>query len=106
AITTPYLPEELPLKSVLHIAFAFLAAVLLILFLLLVSWAQYQQFPDRYRSFLMGILMIIAGSAVLFISVGIISTVLEIYVTFTTVFMADRLLEAAASERAYLLQME
>ena len=38
AITTPYLPEELPLKSVLHIIFAFLSALLVLLFLLLVIW--------------------------------------------------------------------
>ena len=72
AITTPYLPEELPLKSVLHIIFAFLSALLVLLFLLLVIWSQYQIYPHVYRRYLYG-------------------SALEIYVTLTSAAMAERL---------------
>ena len=91
AITTPYLPEELPLKAFLHIIFAFFSAVLLLLFLFLVSWSQYRRFPDTYWPFLMGIGVIVTVSAVLLIMVGIVSSALEIFVTFSTIFMTDRL---------------
>ena len=54
AITTPYLPEELPLKSVLHIVFAFLSAVLVLLYLLWIIRTRYQTEPGAYRPFLYG----------------------------------------------------
>lgn len=92
AITTPYLPQELPFKSVLHILFAFLSAVLLVLFLFLVVWFQYLRFPELYRPFLWGLGGIAAVSAFLLVTIGIVSTALEIFVTFTTVVMTDRLL--------------
>lgn len=95
AITTPYLPDEMPLKSFLHIVFAFLAAVLLLAFLFLVCWSQYRLFPGRYLPFLIGLAGIVSVSASLLVLVGIVSSILEIFVTFTTVIMAERLLSAA-----------
>ena len=91
AITTPYLPEELPLKSVLHIIFAFLSALLVLLFLLLVIWSQYQIYPHVYRRYLYGWLAIVGGSVLLLAAAGIISSALEIYVTLTSAAMAERL---------------
>ena len=91
AITTPYLPEELPLKSVLHIIFAFLSALLVLLFLLLVIWSQYQIYPHVYRRYLYGWLAIVCGSVLLLAAAGIISSALEIYVTLTSAAMAERL---------------
>lgn len=91
AVTTPYLPEELPLKSFLHIVFAFISTVLLLLFLTAVSWHQYRQFPDLYRPFLAGLAVITAVSAALLALVGIVSSALEIFITLTTVIMSDRL---------------
>ena len=84
AITTPYLPEELPLKSVLHIVFAFLSAVLVLLYLFWIIWTRYQTEPGAYRPFLYG------WGAIVGVSV-IISSALEIYVTLTSVAMAQRL---------------
>lgn len=91
AITTPYLPEELPLKSFLHIIFAFVAAVLLLVCLFNIIWLQYQLLPARYGSCLYAWAGIVAGSAFLLILVGIVSSALEIYFTVTTVILTRRL---------------
>lgn len=91
AITTPYLPEELPLKSVLHIVFAFLSAVLVLLYLLWIIRTRYQTEPGAYRPFLYGWGAIVGVSVILLAVAGIISSALEIYVTLTSVAMAQRL---------------
>lgn len=91
AITTPYLPEELPLKSVLHIVFAFLSAVLVLLYLFWIIRTRYQTEPGAYRPFLYGWGAIVGVSVILLAVAGIISNALEIYVTLTSVAMAQRL---------------
>lgn len=91
AITTPYLPEELPLKSVLHIIFAFLSAVLVLLYLIWIIWSRYQIYPGAYRRFLYGWGAIVGLSVLLLGVAGIVSSALEIYVTLTSVAMAERL---------------
>lgn len=93
AITTPYLPEELPFKSFLHIIFAFVAAVLLLVCLFIIIWRQYRLFPACYAPFLYAWSGIVAGSSFLLILVGIISSALEIYFTVTTVILTRRLQE-------------
>lgn len=99
AITTPYLPELLPFKAFLHIVFAFMAAVLLLVYLLLVILEQYRRDSRRYRPYLIGLGLITAGSAVLLILVGIVSSALEIFVTLTTVLMALRLTKQMEQSR-------
>lgn len=91
AITTPYLPEVLPLKAFLHIIFAFFSAVLLLCYLFLIIWKQYRRNQKRYRSYLIGLSGIVICSAVLLVIVGIVSSALEIFVTITTVIMSLRL---------------
>jgi len=93
AITTPYLPEELPFKAFLHIVFAFLSAVLLLVYLFMIIWNQYRRDPQSYISYLIGLVIITTGSAILLAIVGIVSSALEIFVTITTVIMALRLAE-------------
>ena len=63
AITTPYLPEEMPFKAVLHIIFAFLAV-------------------------LTGVILI---SIFLLVRVGSVSSALEIFVTVATSILLERL---------------
>ena len=92
AITTPYLPEEMPLKSFLHIIFAFMAAVLLLACLFLIILQEYRTDPSRYGSCLFAWAGIVAGSAFLLILVGIVSSALEIYFTITSVILTRRLL--------------
>lgn len=92
AVTTPYLPELFPFKSFLHIVFAFLAAVFLLLCLYLIIWKLYQTDRSRYRPFLLSLAGITAGSAVLLVLVGIVSSALELFFTLTSVILARRLL--------------
>ena len=92
AITTPYLPEEMPFKSFLHIIFAFMAAVLLLASLFLIILKEYRTDPSRYGSCLFAWAGIVAGSAFLLILVGIVSSALEIYFTITSVILTRRLL--------------
>ncbi|KMW16814.1 hypothetical protein [Enterocloster citroniae] len=93
AVTTPYLPEQLPLKSFLHIIFAFVSTVLLLVFLALVSWSQYPSAPRAYRPFLLGLAVIVVVSAVLLAVAGIVSSALEIFLTVTTVILSSRLVD-------------
>lgn len=93
AITTPYLPEVLPLKSFLHIVFAFLSTVLLLVFLTAVTWNRYRLDPGPYRPFLAALAVIVAVSAVLLAVAGIVSSALEIFLTVTTVILSSRLLD-------------
>ncbi|NBH74022.1 hypothetical protein D3Z51_18860 [Clostridiaceae bacterium] len=91
AVTTPYLPEKLPLKSRLHIAFAFLAAVCLILCLARIVWVLYQDNRKKYRPYLLGLVGILSFSVFLFFIAGIISSALEIFFTIALTLMVHRL---------------
>lgn len=91
AVTTPYLPDELPLKSFLHIVFAFVSTVLLLVFLFVVTWQNYRLSPGVYRPFLAGLAGIVAVSAALLALAGIVSSALEIFLTVTTVVLSRRL---------------
>ena len=91
AVTTPYLPEELPFKAFLHIVFSMAAALCLCLYLFLAAWRLRKE--DRTAGLvtlwcLAGILLV---SAVLLILVGIVSSALEIFFTFSTVFLSRNL---------------
>lgn len=92
AVTTPYLPEELPFKSFLHIIFAFLAAVFLIICLYMIVWKLYRLSPSVYWPYLFALTGITLGSAFLLFLVGIVSSALEIFFTLSAVVLVRRLL--------------
>lgn len=97
AITTPYLPDILPLRAFLHIIFAFMAAVCLIVSLFLIVWRLYRQ--DRsYRPYLVGLGGIVVCSAFLLLLAGIVSSALEIFFTIMTVVMVYRLYRRTAAD--------
>lgn len=91
AITTPYLPEELPLKAFLHIVFAFVAAVCLMICLYLIVWRLYRRDKEAYRPYLAGLAGITLFSAFLLVLAGIVSSALEIFFTISSVLMVYRL---------------
>lgn len=91
AITTPYLPESLPLKSFLHIIFAFMAAVCLILCLFFIVGKLYQLEKETYRPFLVCLIGIALFSMFLLKLAGIVSSALEIFFTISTELLAFRL---------------
>lgn len=92
ALTTPYLPDKLPLKSFLHIIFAFMAAVCLMLCLYLIVWQLYQSNREDYRSYVRCLVFITLFSGFLLVLAGIVSSALEIFFTISTVILVRRLL--------------
>ena len=91
AVTTPYLPEKLPLKSHLHILFAFLSATCLIICLWRIIWVLYLTNQEKYRPYLIGLTGIVFLSLLLFCIAGIISSALEIFFTIAATLMVRRL---------------
>lgn len=95
AVTTPYLPEQMPLKASLHIVFAFLAAACLTVCLFLIVLRLYQTAEAEnkavYRMYLAGLAVIVLISAFLFVLAGIVSSALEIFFTVSATLMAYRM---------------
>lgn len=92
ALTTPYLPEQLPLKSFLHIMFAFMAAVCLMICLFLMTWQMYRLHPCVFKPYLAALVGITVISGFLLVLAGIVSSALEIFFTISTVVLVRRLL--------------
>ena len=95
AVTTPYLPEQMPLKASLHIVFAFLAAACLTICLFFIVLRLYQTAEPKnktiYRLYLAGLAAIVLISGFLFVLAGIVSSALEIFFTVSATLMAYRL---------------
>lgn len=79
ALTTPYLPEQLPFRSFLHVLFAFLSAVCLALFVALLVFSLYRRRPDQFFLYPVGLSSILSGCILLFLAAKIISSALEIF---------------------------
>lgn len=94
AVTTPYLPDSFPLEAFLHVAFAFVSSLLLLLCLYLTIWRlaslseAARQLLRPYRAALIGITAI---SALLLLIAGIISTALELFFVVSTTLMVQQL---------------
>lgn len=93
ALTTPYLPEQLPLKSFLHIFFAFMAAVCLMLCLYLIVRQLYKTDKSVYGPYLISLIGITLFSGFLLILAGIVSSALEIFFTISIVVLVRKLLK-------------
>lgn len=91
AVTTPYLPETLPLKSFLHIIFAFMASVCLILALFFILLKLAEADRKAYGPWLAVLAVIVIISAILLILVGIVSSALEIFFTLSATLLVYRL---------------
>lgn len=92
AVATPYLPQLLPFKSFLHIVFAFMAAICLMVCLYLMVWQLYRENPSVYRPYLWSLGIITFVCAFLLLLIGIVSTVLEIFFTISAAILTRRLL--------------
>lgn len=91
AITTPYLPEQLPLKATLHVVFAFLSAVCLAVFLILLLCDLSRRIPEAIRLYQAGLIMILLISVFLLLAAGIVSSALEIFFTISVTIFCRRL---------------
>lgn len=88
AVTTPYLPQEMPLKSFLHIIFAFFSALMLLLCIKQVIDGLFKHKDKKlYFRYMCGLGFIVYISFLLLVLVGIVSTVLEIFITVSTSFL-------------------
>lgn len=99
AVTTPYLPENRPFRSFLHVIFAFTASVLLLGCLYLIVWKLYCMNREVYRPYLICLNVITALSAMLLILAGIVSSALEIFFTISCTLMLIRLYRRVASSK-------
>jgi len=96
AVTTPYLPDQLPFQATLHVAFAFLSAVFLAIALFLVVLKLCRIYPGRFQSYLWGMTAIALFCLYLFHLAGIISSALEIFFTISADLMVYRLYRRVA----------
>lgn len=97
AITTPYLPSLVPFRSFLHILFAFVSALLLMVELYLIVWRLYRQNSYDFRVYLCSLHYITAISLLLLIVVGIVSTALEFFFSISCVILTCNLYKQIAN---------
>ena len=90
AVAIPYLPAYFPKYAALHVLLAAGACVLLMLALLTVLLALRRTDPVRWRRPLRGWLLIVAGSALLFLIPRMVSTALEVFFTISASLLARR----------------
>lgn len=82
SVCTPYLPEEWPILSALHVVFAFTAAALLYLIMVSLAKRAAGLRPDLFKRYAAALYTVPAVCAVLFILAGgIINSAMEIYYT-------------------------
>ncbi len=90
AVAIPYLPAYFPKYAALHVLLAAGACVLLMLALLTVLLALRRTDPARWRRPLRGWLLIVAGSALLFLIPRMVSTALEVFFTISAALLVRR----------------
>jgi len=94
AVSTPYLPEHVPLQAFLHLLFAFTASLILLLCLYLIIW-KLSRLSDCFKMMLwpyrIFLIFITLFSILLLCIAGIISTALEIFFVVTTTLLVQQL---------------
>lgn len=96
-VVTPYLPENLPFPSFLHVMFSFFAAVSLSVFLLLLLWQLARRFPGKYRLYTWSLAVILGISVMLLFAAGIVSSALEIFFTLSVAVFCRKLRDKVSS---------
>ncbi len=84
ALTTPYLPKELPFQASLHVIFSFSSAVVLMLCLLAILIFLYPANPAAYQPYVAALIGIALVSLCLLAIAGMISSAMEIFFIITT----------------------
>lgn len=94
AVSTPYLPAQVPLQSFLHVLFAFSASILILICLYLTLWrlsSLSQDIRTRMRPYRRSLVNITIVSAILLFIAGIVSSALEIFFILSTTILLQRL---------------
>ncbi len=91
AVTTPYLPDQLPFQAYLHFIFAFFSAIILIIILIVICCYLYGADKRNFRLFLWELGGIIAVSFCLLLHAGFVTSALEIFFTISCSFFVFHL---------------
>ena len=100
-VLTPYLPDDQPLQSVLHVVLSFMASFSLLICLYMVIWKLYCMNQAEYQPYLICMMGITMISAVLLIISGIVSTALEIFFILSCSALLQKLYSKVSSPRLY-----
>ena len=90
-VLLPYLPEQFPRLSTVHIMLCFSTSVFMMAALLVTILELYQRERERYRSVMHRWWRIVVGSGVLFFLAGMVSSALEIYFVLSAALLCRRL---------------
>ena len=90
-VLLPYLPEQFPRLSTVHIMLCFSTSVFMMAALLVTILELYQRERERYRSVMHGWWRIVVGSGILFFLAGMVSSALEIYFVLSAALLCRRL---------------
>lgn len=83
AVTTPYLPELFPLKAFLHIVFAVLSPVCMIISLGIFIFTYMRKEKRIFHKMVRGYLFIIITSTLILCLSGIVNSLLEVFFTIS-----------------------
>lgn len=92
AAITPYVPSNDPVKAKWHIIFAFSSTVFVLFSFLTITLELYQRNAKQYKKHLICIIAISLISILLLVSIGIVSSFLEIVITISSALLAKSLL--------------
>lgn len=87
ALAIPYLPAYFPQYAALHVLLAALACVLVMEALLVILLSLRREMPKRWRKLLWAWWGIVAGSGLLFLLAGMVSTALEVFFTISATLL-------------------
>ena len=90
ALAIPYLPAYFPQYAALHVLLAALACVLVMGALLVILLSLRREKPERWRRLLPAWWGIVAGSGLLFLLAGMVSTALEVFFTISATLLARK----------------
>ena len=96
AVSTPYLPSQVPFQSFLQVAFAFVSSILVLICLYLTFWklsSLSQRVRNRMRRYRLWLIFITILSGILLFIAGIVSSALEIFFIISTTILLQRLYE-------------
>ncbi len=92
AITTPYIPQSMPLKAFFHTFFSVCAVCLLLLILLQLLVNCWRHSPRQTTPYLVAVLLIASCSLTLLLVAGMVSSALEVFITIATTLLVRQML--------------
>lgn len=95
AITTPYLPQQMPLKAFLHVMFSFSSAITLLVTLFALLLRHHRLHPEQTHPYLMATIVIALLSLLILLLGGMVSTALELFLTLSLTILLRKMLLVA-----------